>query len=189
MLTCAALAGCALGPRPTLVAEAAVNDPAIEAVLEHLDTADSSTFTATYDIIPSASGTATAATVEQTDGRRHVTIGDTTFITDGQTNRTCAIDATNCIDQLDDTRVSNLNITNRFWGPSFASRLRLDAGRNTADGVGSTTTIAGQPATCVDIAVVGGTVSYCALDAGPLARYFGADVSIEMTGFTPTADL
>jgi hypothetical protein len=80
-------------------------------------------------------------------------------------------------------------VTNRFWGPSFASRLRLDASRNTADGIGTTATIAGQPATCVDVAVVGGTVTYCALDAGPLARYFGADVSIELTSFSPTADL
>ena len=40
---------------------------------------------------------------------------------------------------------------------------------------------------CLMIACSGETpdlVVYCALDAGILARYFGADVSIEMTSFS-----
>ena len=177
------LAGCITGERPVLEPDVAVNDPAIQSVLDRLELADSAAFSAQYDIIPTATGETTVATVRRLEnGRTRVTIGAVDYLIDGSVTRTCV--RNECSDGLDDARVSDLNITNRFWGQSFASRLELDAARNLDDGRGRSATIAGRPATCVEIDVVGGAVTYCALDIGVLARYFGADVSIELTSYS-----
>ncbi len=184
------LTGCITGERPTLVAPAnqVVDDPAIAAVVERLDRADETSFTATYDIIPSLSGTPTEATVVNDGNRRRVRIGDVDYITDGGVTRTCQSGDAACVDFLDDARISDLNVTNKFWGVAFASRLRLDGSRRVGFGEGGSETIAGQPALCVDVPVVSAAVTYCALEVGPLARYFGADVTIELTSFTVGAD-
>ena len=182
------LTSCVTGERPTLTPEVPINDPAVEEVLDRLDTADSSVFTAEYDIIPTTTGATTKAIVQRwEDGRVRVAVGTVEYVIDGSVSRTCEIGADDCVNQIDDARISDLNVTHLFWGRSFAARLRLDAARNIADGQGRLDTIAGQPARCVDIEIVGGTVVYCALDDGLLARYFGADVSIELTSYSPTA--
>jgi hypothetical protein len=178
---------CAVGPRPSFQAELPNDDPAIAQVLERLDRAGFVKFVATYDIDPSSvNSPQRQATVRQLDGRRRVTIGDIEFATDGETAQTCVRGT--CVDFIDDARVSDLNLTHLFWGSSFRSRLELDSARNLADGHGSIETIAGRPSVCVELPVIGGNVSYCALDAGILARYFGADVSIELTSFSLNVD-
>lgn len=186
-----ALAGCAVGQRPTLVAETPIDDAPAQTVLDRLGRGPA-TFTATYDITPSTTGIATPATVVQDGERRKVTIGSVVFRSDGATSSTCQ-GAGECEEFLDDARVSDLNITNRFWGPAFASRLELDASRRIGFSLPSTDEIAGRPAACVDVVVPSatessGTVVYCAIDDGVLARYFGADVSIELTSFSLQAD-
>ena len=186
LLAGATLGGCITGERPTLVERPAVDDPAARAVLDRLSTASAAAFTATYEITPTSSGEARTATVVQADTRRQVTIGSVEFITDGTSNRTCT-DA-GCVEFLDDARISDLNITHRFWGDAFAARLELDASRRIGFSAASDATIAGEPAACVDIPVpsaseLSGIVQYCALDAGPLARYIGADVTIELVAF------
>ncbi len=182
------LTGCMSGERPTLISEppggAVNNDPVINAVLDRLALADGVTFTAAYTITPTTTGVATNATVRQQGTKRRITIGDVDFLTDAGASQTCDnIDGT-CVGFIDDARVSNLNITHRFWGGSFADRLKLDASRNLRAATGQVETIAGHPASCTDVTVVGGTLIYCALDAGVLARYIGADVSIELTSFS-----
>jgi len=184
-----ALTGCFTGERPSLAPETSVDDAAVQSVLDRLDRADSLDFIATYNIIPSSTGDTTQATVAQLGGRRRVKIGDVEFIADGTVARTCRTDIDECDDFLDDARISDLNLTHTFWGAAFRTRLELDAARRIGPSSGSSTTIAGQPAVCVDVilpsvATSSGTVVYCTLDAGILARYFGADVSIEMTSFS-----
>jgi hypothetical protein len=190
----AGLGGCALGPRPTLTDEPRLDDSAIDAVLDRLDGADAATFTATYTIAPTLNGSAPAdVTVRHSPARSRITFatGGTVTVeysnTDGE-QRTCADGLAECVAGVDDSRVSNLGITNSFWGPSSAQRLTTDAGRNIADATARTETIAGQPATCATVPLAGGSVAYCALDAGPLASYTGADVTIELVSYDASID-
>jgi hypothetical protein len=89
---------------------------------------------------------------------------------------------------INDARVSDIQITHDFYGSSFARRLRVDAGRSLSPARGYAADIGGQPATCADVPVSGGTKVYCALDAGPLGRYDGNDVLIELVTLNPTPD-
>ena len=184
------LTGCFTGERPTLTPRSPIDDPAADAVLSRLEGADAVDFIAHYDIIPTLSGaTTTSATVAQLGARRRISIGDVVYSTDGNESRTCQNGVDECADFLDDARISDLGITHMFWGSAFGARLELDASRRIGPSSGASTTIAGQVAACVDVivpsvAATAGTVVYCALDAGVLARYLGADVSIELTSFT-----
>lgn len=184
-----ALSGCFTGQRPTLEADSPIDDPAAATVVERLNKANTVDFIARYRIVPTRTGEATQATVAQLGDQRRITIGDVEYFTDRVESRTCLNDGEDCADFLDDARISDLNITNGFWAPAFRTRLELDAGRRIGPSSNTSTTIAGQPAVCVDVivpsaATTTGTVVYCALDAGVLARYFGADVSIELTAFS-----
>ena len=66
--------------------------------------------------------------------------------------------------------MSDVSVTHEFYGKSFAQRLRVDASRRVGEPTGYTITQADQQALCVDVPVTGGTVTYCALDNGVLAR-------------------
>ena len=187
-----ALTGCITGERPTLIDRPAIDDPAAQAVIDRLGTASSGEFTATYEITPTRTGTATTAQVVQAGTRRRVTVGEIDYLSDGTVNRTCENNDRGCVDFIDDARISDLNITHRFWGDAFRARLELDASRRVGFSEASDGTIAGAPAACVDIPVpssaeLSGVVQYCALDAGPLARYVGADVRIELVEFVASA--
>jgi hypothetical protein len=187
------LTGCITGERPTLLDRPAIDDPAAQAVVDRLGTSSTAEFTARYEITPTLTNEPTLATVRQSVTRRRVTIGEIDFISDGTVTRTCENSDRGCVDFLDEARISDLNITHRFWGDAFQARLELDASRRIGFSEASDEMIAGYPAACVDIPVpsasqLSGTVQYCALDAGPLARYIGADVKIELLEFSPTAD-
>ena len=184
------LSGCLTGERPTLVNEPAtvIEDPSVLAVVDRLDAAGGGRWTATYRIIPTSTTETTEAMVEVAGGSRRVTIGNVEFVSDGESSRTCDDGPNGCVDFIDNARISNLNITNEFWGDAFAARLRLDASRRVGFTDSSTVEIAGMPASCVSIPLPGTgiddpSVQYCALDQGPLARYFGADVTIDLTSY------
>lgn len=188
------LGACATGERPILVAPpSTVADAVSAAVLERLDRGEHATFTATYDITPTSTGTTTTATVVQSGEQGRTVIGTVEYRRSGTTARTCYAGDIDCVDGFDETRVSDLNITHEFWGRSAAARLAVEVGRSVGDTTGRTETIAGVSAACADVVVPAGqggagTVVYCATDAGLLARYTGADVRIELTSFSPSVD-
>jgi hypothetical protein len=187
------LAACATGPRPSFdadePAQQATGDAAIDAVLERLDRVGLEYFTADYTVLTRLGAKQSTATVVQADNsRRSITINDVRFLDGSGTAATCNLVTAECEAILNDARVSDVQITHDFYGSSFARRLRVDAGRSLSPARGYTETIAGQPATCADVPVSGGTKIYCALDSGPLARYDGNDVVIEMVASNPTPD-
>lgn len=185
---CASLVGCDSGDEPSLgevVPE--IDDEAAGVVYDLLGDAGDAAFTATYAITPSLTGDTSVVTVRHDPASTtEVEIGDIVFVGSGDEGLTCIGDV--CRDGSDDAAISGLNITHRFWAPAFATRLRLDTQRRIGFTEGSTTEIAGRIASCVAIpqagpAEVDAVVTYCALDEGPLARYGGADVAIELTDF------
>ena len=182
------LAGCVTCERPTLEPVPQTDDPAAATVIQRLDRADRITFTATYEITPIGAAEPTVATVRQSGDRRRVTIGSVDFVTDGVDSTTCLLDTGECFGFLDDARVSDLGITNRFWSEGFARRLTVDAARRVGFSTGTVDTIADRPAVCAEVPVLGGDKLYCALDEGVLARYFGADVQIELTEYSNEVD-
>jgi hypothetical protein len=188
-----ALSACMTGERPSFdsddPAQEATGDPAVDAVLERLDRVGVEQFTADYTILTRLGGLQSTATVVQSDNsRRSITINDVRFIDGSGTAATCNLATAECEATLNDARVSDVQITHDFYGSSFARRLRVDAGRSLAPARGYTETIGGQPAACADVPVSGGTKVYCALDTGPLARYDGNDVVIELVSSSPTPD-
>lgn len=182
------LTGCITGERPVLEPVPVIDDEAAELVLERLQRSGDVGFTATYDIVPSTTGETTTATVRQVEGRRRITIGVVDYLFNGEAEITCRSDTGECVDFIDDAQVSNLNLTHRFWGDGIATRLTIDAARRVGFSEGHTETIAGRPAACADVPVLGGVVVYCALDVGVLGRYFNADVSIELTSYSNNVD-
>lgn len=192
LVLCVPLAGCFVGERPTLRDEPVVDDAATRSVFDRLSLAASADFVATYRITPTGAGDAVDAIVDVSTLGYRVRIRDVEYRVEPGSARTCTITTDECVDELDEARLSDLNITHRFWGESFRTRLSLDAARRIGFTDGSDETIADAPAACVDLTVpssvdASGTVRYCALDAGPLARYVGADVVIELVAFNPTS--
>ena len=179
------LSACQTGPRPTLEAVVVfVDDPSTNSVLERLARAESADFVAVYTITPTLQDTQTVtATVAQRAGQRKVQIGNVIYRVENSLATTCENATSGCVEFTDDARVSNLNVTSNFWGAAFATRLTNDSSRRIGSTAGHAETIAGFPAVCVDIPP---SASYCALDSGILARYIGADVTIELTSYTLT---
>ena len=192
------LAGCFTGERPKFEDEN--NEPAattgnaeIDNVLGLLDSVGRSEFTVGYDIETKFNTVSSTGIVVQAVGqRRSVTVENddrmVRFIEDAGEELTCDLIADECETSLNDARISDTQLPHTFYGPAFASRLRADADRRIGDPEAYTKSIAGQSAECVDIAVAGGTKTYCALASGPLAQFVGADVTIDLTSYSPEPD-
>jgi hypothetical protein len=189
----AVLTGCFTGERPSFESEVAyaaeTGNEAIDAVLERLDRARLATYTGDYDILTRLGGRdSTAHVVQDGPGRRSVTVNSIRFVVDDGSVATCDLDAEECEASINDARISDVIATHDFYADSAARRLRTDADRRILEPTGYEITQAGQTARCVDVPVTGGTVTYCALESGPLARYDGNDVFVELATFSDTPD-
>lgn len=186
-------AACATGQRPSFdddqPGSGPTGDAAIDAVLDRLDDVSVEHFTVDYSILTRFGELDSTATVVQSDNsRRSITINDIRFLDGTGTVATCNLTTDECEASLNDARVSNVQIGHDFYGANIAQRLRNDADHKLGDARGYPETFADQPAVCADVPVSGGTKVYCALDTGPLAKYDGNDVLIEVTAYSPTPD-
>ena len=84
--------------------------------------------------------------------------------------------------------ISDTQLTIDFYATSAATRLRVDANAKIGPSTARAETVAGRPATCVDVAQSNNTATYCALADGPLAELDDADVRVTMTSYQPVAD-
>ena len=186
------LSSCFTGQRPSFddeqPAQGESGNAEIDAVLERLDAAGSTTLTAIYDISGATGDQARAAVVVADDTRTSVTVGDWRYLLENGTGITCNLTADECEGSINDAHVSNLQVTHDFFGPAFAQRLRVDANRRVGDPSGYEETISGESAVCVTVPVAGGEKLYCALDTGVLARYQGPDTLIDLVRFRPRPD-
>lgn len=182
------LSACATGPRPTLVADIPVNDAGIVAVLDAFDLADSAEFTANYRITVNYGNVAVNASVTQKQRERSVTIGDIRYLVETGSTRTCMLSNSTCTQGLDDTKVSDVQITHQFWSRATAQRLRIDASRNIGPTEQYVAVFANADTNCVSVPVVGGTKVYCVTRDGVLAHYVGPDLLIELTEYSNEVD-
>lgn len=193
------LAGCFTGKRPSFQDEkfgagTTTGDAAIDAVLTKLDAATTTppTFTAGYDIVVRFGNLAKTATIVVDGANRLVSMhdnasgGDVRLLQTAADAQTCR--GSICASGLDETAMSDTQLTSTFWAGDMAKRLRFDATSKIGPTVQRTEQLAGQTATCVDVMQSNNTATYCVLDDGILAELKDADVYITMTSFTPTAD-
>ena len=121
------LSSCALGPRPTLVEDLPVGDVNIVSLLDTFALVDSAEFTAVYRINVNYGNTTATAIVTQGEQERSITIGDTRYLIETGRTRTCDLESLSCSQGLDDTKVSDLQVTHQFWSRATEQRLRIDA--------------------------------------------------------------
>jgi hypothetical protein len=188
------LSGCFTGARPSFTSEpfpagSSTGDPSIDQVLTQLDATNDGPYTADYSVLTKFGNTTRPASVAVGTGRRSVTVGDVRFLTNHGTTQTCILDKTDsCSTTIDPARISDTQITPDFYAADAAKRLRRSAVARIGTPTLHNEQIGGQPATCVDVPVPGGTTVYCTLNNGPLARLDDGAVSINLTQYAPAVD-
>lgn len=183
------MSGCFTGERPTLAQQPSTGSATVDAVIERVDSVSAAEYTAHYEVFTVFTNQTTAVSVSQAEpSRRSLTIGDIRYLVDGQRTRTCTVSTGDCVDTLDASRVSDVQLTPDFFGTSLSARLRRDVSMAMAEPTGSTEEIHGQSSTCAAIPLDGGPVTYCVFDNGVLARLDAFDVDVTMTGYTTSAD-
>lgn len=202
LLACAPLAlvsACFTGPRPTLEPSdtiAPLVDPAARAVVDSLSMSSTASFTIEYEIVTKFGGATTSAVVafDPVLGTS-VEIGDTRYLYSAQgTTTTCTVSTTDCSAGIDETRVSDRQLTSTFFKQSANERIRQDARVAVAPASGYPSTAADRATTCADFTVVdttgaSRTKTYCAFDdAHVIAIMDTADLSISARSITESVD-
>ncbi|BAN01821.1 hypothetical protein [Ilumatobacter coccineus] len=193
------LAGCFTGERPSFEDEegsaalVSTGSDDIDLVLDRLESTDGATFTADYETELHYGGVSATASVVQTDDDLLVVTvatptATTQFTSSADGDETCNVLTNECEAELNEARISDVALRHDFFGQAFADRLRSSASRRIGDSASYTKPIAGEDARCVDVVVSGGTETFCALDSGVLAQFVGADMSIDLTDYSPEVD-
>jgi len=189
------LAGCGVGQRPTLADATVVGgapgtptgSAAADAVLTRLEGDQAPQLTATYAVTNRYGGRTRPATVGIVGDRTSVTIGDVRFLSaDG--GRTCVVTTGACDDGILEAEISDTGVTSQFYATSPARQLRVSLSRASGPPTASSTTLAGQPAVCVDVPVGTGHERTCATEDGILAAWDTAAVHVALTKVLDTAD-
>jgi hypothetical protein len=153
---------------------------------------DSSTvepFTAVYRVRQTAQQVTATAILTRDATRTALDIRDVQFRESGGQRQTCNRSSNFCQPGYAEQRLSDLQITSGFWGPSVKDALRSPA-LNARIGPITTVkdTLAGQGVTCVNIPGPGRVDRYCALDNGVLASMDNAAVSVTLMEYRSTFD-
>lgn len=188
------LTGCFTGERPSFTTNpfpvgSKSGDPAIDQVLAQLDAVNNGPYTAEYTVLTKFGNITRPASVAVASGRRSVTIGDVRFLTVNGVSQTCLLGTANsCSPTIDPARISDTQITPDFYASDAAKRLRSKAPARVGPPVGHVENMAGKSVTCVDVPVPGGTLVYCTLANGPLARLDDGAVEVILTNYSPAVD-
>ena len=190
------LAGCATGPRPTLVEQTPalggtagepVGDPAVDPVLALLESVGPTEFTASYTVVRKLGPNTTTAQVVREGVVTSVTVGDVRFL-DAESDVTCSISGATCEEGLQEARISDYSVSSSFWGSSPARALRVAYSRRSGSPQPASMELGGVTATCVDIPVGPGTERYCATPSGLVAFWDTAAIQVSLTGYQDTPD-
>lgn len=193
------VSSCFTGPRPSLETTdtiAPVQDPAARALVDLLATSTDASFTIEYDVVTKFGGLTTTAIVaiDPILGKS-VEIGDTRFLYTAEgTTSTCTVSTGECSNGIDETRVSDRQLTSTFFAQSAMERIRQDARVAVGPANGYASTTAERATTCADFTVVDSTgasrtKTYCAFDdLSVIAVLDTADLSITATTVTDTID-
>jgi hypothetical protein len=191
-LTACVLAGCALGPRPTLaetppstVATGTTGNDTLDAMLGQLAGAAGQTFTAAYAVTAQVGPVTTSATVTQQPPRTAVVMGAVTFYK-GSSERTCTSTDSVCSAGIAEQKISDTGVTSNFYAVQAATQMRVSASRRNGDLRFSTQTVAATPADCVEIPIGTGVETYCVTsDAiNVVARVVRADYTVELSSLS-----
>jgi hypothetical protein len=184
-----AMSGCFTGERPTLAENTTTGSPEVDALIERVDAVGDAVFTARYDVLTAFTNQTTAVTAAQSEpGRRSLTVGDVRYLHDGSSARTCTVSTGECIESIDASRVSDVQVTPDFLATALSARIRHDAEVAVGPPTATTEQIQDETASCVAIPVEAATITYCVLDNGVLARMDAADIDVTMTDYSTAAD-
>ena len=119
--------------------------PAVDAVVDRVNALGDAVYTADYDVVTTFDNAddARRGRRSRAPSRRSLTIGDVRYLVDGSSTRTCTVSTGQCVDTIDASRVSDVQMTPDFFGTSLSARLRHDAEVAVGEPTASTEEIAG----------------------------------------------
>lgn len=193
------LSGCFTGERPELLSDRTLpplSDEAASSVIASLGSTPTVPFTVTYTVVTRYGGLeADASLAFDPELGTSVNIAEVRYLTkpDGST-LTCSTITGDCVTGIDETRVSDRQLTSSIFTVSAAERIRQDLKVAVADSTTGPTEIAGRPTACAVIPVVDSSgvrreKSYCSFtEFGVVALLDTADLLITTVEVQTTAD-